>query len=389
MSIDAIAALRAAPGVASVLDGLGERDDVWVVGGAVRDVLLERVPRDLDLVVAGDASALAAEIGDVVAVHERFGTAEARAGELAVGVATARSERYPRPGALPEVAPASLERDLTRRDFSINAIAVDLSGGLHGVDGWRADLDAGRLRVLHDASFLDDPTRLWRAARYAARLGFAVDPETERLARAAIEAGALATVTGERLGGELTLALREPDPAAALTAACELGLLPGGARARRALARDALSLAPADADAGLIVLASMCGAVAPERLRRWLDELGLGARERDVVLAAVASSEPLSARLAAASRPSEIAAAARGRSVEEVALAGAIGGADAARRWLRDLRAVRLEIDGHDLLAAGVEAGPELGRRLAQALDARLDGRARGRDEELAAALEG
>src|SRR5262245_26677373 len=118
MAIDVLAALRALPGVASVLDALDGRDDVWIVGGAVRDVLLGRSPRDLDLVVADDAEALAARLGDVVAVHERFATAEVRAGALAVGVARARADSYPRPGALPEVSPASLEQDLVRRDFS-------------------------------------------------------------------------------------------------------------------------------------------------------------------------------------------------------------------------------------------------------------------------------
>src|SRR5204862_6308310 len=102
------------------------------------------------------------------------------------------------------------------RDFSANAIAVDLHGGLHAAAGAEGDLHAGRLRVLHDRSFLDDPTRLWRLARYAARLGFAIDPETERIAREAVASGALDTLTGPRLGTELARALNAPDPLAAL-----------------------------------------------------------------------------------------------------------------------------------------------------------------------------
>ena len=165
----------------------------------------------------------------------------------------ARRERYPAPGALPEVEPASLAEDLGRRDFTVNALAVTLGDGeLIAVPGALEDLAAGTLRVLHDASFIDDPTRLIRLARYAERLSFAVDPHTAALARAA----GFATLSGGRLGGELRLALAEPDPVAvlahALRAAADLDRAdagrdgdragaarqrPGDARPRRARAR--------------------------------------------------------------------------------------------------------------------------------------------------------
>jgi tRNA nucleotidyltransferase (CCA-adding enzyme) len=127
--------------------------------------------------------------------------------------------------------------------------------------------------------------------------------------------------------------------------------------------------------------------VEPQRLRAWLDELGIAGRDRDQVVAGAAGAEPLAAALAAARRPSEIAAAARGRPPEQVALAGALGPVAAARAWLDELRDVRLEITGDDLLAAGVPAGPEMGRRLDRALAARLDGEAVGSEAELAVAL--
>ncbi|MET0559536.1 MAG: hypothetical protein ABW065_12840, partial [Solirubrobacterales bacterium] len=277
MEPDVLTRLRARPAVAAVLDRLGERADVWVVGGAVRDALLDRAPRDLDLVVAGDALALAAQLGDLVAAHEPFGTAEVCVDGLAVGVAAARTETYPAPGALPVVRPAALEEDLRRRDFTVNAVAVGLDGRQHGSGPWREDLDGRLLRVLHDGSFADDPTRLWRAARYAARLGFALEERTERLARAAVSDGALDTVSGPRVGAELLLALDEPDPEAALVAAHELGLLPAGIRPRRRLVRDALALGGAHVRPGLLALAAMCGAMPGPRLRAWLDELGVPA----------------------------------------------------------------------------------------------------------------
>src|SRR5690349_11019813 len=209
---DLLDRLRGVPGAAPVLDALADLTGVWVVGGAVRDALLGREPRDLDLVVEGDAAAVAQRLGEDAVVHERFGTATAAG---AVNVAGARRERYGRPGALPDVElGAPIREDLARRDFTVNAIAVRLAdGAVEAHPGAFEDLEARRLRVLHERSFLDDPTRLLRLVRYAARLRFTPEPETAALARAAIADGALATVSGPRIGAELRLALREPLPA--------------------------------------------------------------------------------------------------------------------------------------------------------------------------------
>jgi tRNA nucleotidyltransferase (CCA-adding enzyme) len=350
----------------------------------VRDALLGRAPKDIDLVVAGDALVLAEELGEVGEVHDRFGTVAVAVGGATVNVAMARTERYPAPGALPEVQPGGLQEDLGRRDFTVNAIAIDLGGTVHAVPGAEADLASGLLRVLHERSFVDDPTRLWRLARYAARLGFGIDGETERLARAAVAGGALATVNGPRLGNELLLAVGEPDPVAALAAAWELKLI--AARPPRRRIADALALLPEDGHRGLLALAASSAGPA-DRVRAWLDEWGIPARERDVVVAAASEAEGLATQLVAAERPSAVARAARGRPVEEVALAGAMGAATPARSWLGELRHVRLEISGDDLLAAGVPQGPEIGQRLDRALAARLDGEAVGREAELAVAL--
>ena len=379
--------LRTVPGGAELLDALGARDDVWIVGGAVRDALIGRAPMDIDLVVEGDAQALAAELGSIHETHDRFGTITVLVHNEPVNIATARTETYAAPGALPDVEPGRLDDDLARRDFTVNAIAIDLDGGLHEVPGASDDLRAGRLRVLHDRSFLDDPTRLWRLARYAARLGFAIEPETERLAREAVAGGALDTLTGPRIGNEVALALNEPDPLAALTAAAELGLLPAGFAPRRGLTQRALELLPEDGHPGILALAACAGAVPGDRLRAWLDHLGLSARERDQVVATATGAEELAAALEQAGRPSEIADAARGKQAEHVALAGALGPADAARAWLEELRDVYLDISGDDLLAEGIPAGPDMGRRLDRALAAKLDGEAPDRDTQLAVAL--
>jgi tRNA nucleotidyltransferase (CCA-adding enzyme) len=199
-------------------------------------------------------------------------------------------------------------------------------------------------------------------------------------------------VSGGRIGDELRLLLREPEPNTALRLTGDLGLdralhpmfAPDPEAAERAR-----SLLPSGGRADLVILAAGCRGFDREALAAWLDELEFPAADRDVVVAAAVEAVPLGRRLGAAGRPSEVAAAARGHTPEAVALASAIEpeAVAPARRWLDELRHVTLEIDGGDLLAAGVPEGPEVGRALAAALAGKLDGEAAGRDAELAAAL--
>jgi tRNA nucleotidyltransferase (CCA-adding enzyme) len=381
---DLLEGLRRLPCGRRLLEAAAGRDGVHLVGGAVRDLLLGREPRELDIVVEGDIAPLARRLGDDATVHERFGTATVQSAGCRFDLAAARAESYARPGALPDVRPAAIDDDLRRRDVTVNAMALDLtSGALRAVEHAREDLAAGRLRVLHDASFADDPTRLWRIARYMARLGFDLEERTAELVADAIAAGVLETVSGTRIGNELRLALSEPDPVAALDAAAALGLAPwlapDGERAAAALA-----LLPAgEGRADLVVLAAALAPSANERL----DALGFAAADR-AVLRACARAPEVAAAMTAAPRPSALARLVRGLPVEAVALAGAHGAEDPARRWLADLRHVALEIGGEDLLAAGIAPGPQIGARLAAVLDRRLDGElAPGRDAELAGAL--
>lgn len=377
--------LRSSPGGARLLDALAATPTpAFVVGGAVRDLLLGRSPRELDVVVEGEVDELAAALGGIVVEHDRFGTATVTVDGATYDLAQSRSETYPSPGALPVVAPAPLREDLLRRDVTVNAIALAPDGELIAVDGAIDDLRAGRLRVLHDASFIDDPTRLWRLARYAARLGFTVEPHTAELARAAVRTGALATVSGPRIGGEVRLALREPDPHGALRAAAGLELLPAGMDDPGPVADRAAALLPPEGRPALLVLASWVATMDPATLRGWLDDLAFPAPDRAVVLAAASAPR----RLTFPNRPSALAHALRGEPVEAVALAAAGGHAQAAHRWFDDLRGVTLEIDGDDLLAAGVAPGPGVGEALRRALDARLDGEAPDRESQLRSALD-
>ena len=155
---------------------------IYLVGGPVRDLLLDLLPGDLDVAVEGDAIDLATHLAAAadlrIVRHARFGTATVSGDGAHIDLAPARSETYEAAGALPTVHPSSIDDDLHRRDFTVNAMAFALNGNAVGrlLDpaGGRANLDAGLIRVLHDASFQDDATRILRAARYEARLGFRI-----------------------------------------------------------------------------------------------------------------------------------------------------------------------------------------------------------------------
>jgi tRNA nucleotidyltransferase (CCA-adding enzyme) len=389
-----LARLASLPGGGELIElSRGAPGEMALVGGAVRDLLLEREPRELDVVV-DDADELAAKLAQTLAgeltSHERFGTASVTWPKGRIDVATRRAESYSAPGALPEVRPGTREQDLERRDFTVNALELLLPGGeLIGVASALEDLAEEQLRVLHARSFLDDPTRLLRLARYQARLRFRVEPRTLELARQAIADGALETVSGARIGAELRLALGERDPTRCLRSLDELGALAALGLASpfpRELAREALALLPEDGSPAELTMALLEPAPA------LLDGFEFAAAERDRIGATTRLAPELSERLVGASRPSELREALAQVPVEAVALAGALAaqqGREAAQRWIGELRHVRLSITGEDLLAAGLAQGPEIGRRLEETLARKLDGElADGKDAELAAALE-
>ncbi|HLJ03012.1 MAG TPA: hypothetical protein VKT31_06200 [Solirubrobacteraceae bacterium] len=390
--LELIAALPAAEPVLSRLHlGLA----VYLVGGAVRDLLRGETPLDLDLVVEGEPLELARRLGGHVRSYDRFGTCTVSLEGAVFDLAQSRRERYAHPGALPDVEPAPLAEDLLRRDFTVNTFAVALNGpsagSLASVPQAPADLDAGLLRVLHERSFEDDPTRLLRLARYAARLGFEPSRDTAELAEAAVSAGALGTLSGDRVGNELRLLTRERDPVEAFVWLGELGLdaamVPRFGLRDPALARRALELLPAGGRADLLVT-GVAGMGVPEReLGRLLDWLAFQAPDRKVVIAAATGAAELARALRGAGRPADIAAAVGRMPMEAVALAGALGACEQARAWLERLRHVRLEISGDDLLATGLDPGPALGRGLRAALAAKLDGAVAGREDELRVAL--
>jgi tRNA nucleotidyltransferase (CCA-adding enzyme) len=393
--------VRRLPGMERLLPALEGLPPTYLVGGAVRDLLRGTDHVDLDLAVEGDARstgrALAERLGGTAREHERFGTATVRAGDLAFDLATTRTETYDEPGALPRVAEAALAEDLKRRDFSVNAMAVALAGDdlghLYDPHGGLADLEAGVVRTLHAGSFLDDPTRLLRAVRYETRLGFRMDEETERAARAAIAEDAMSTVSGARVRDELMDLLAEHEAPAAVERLKDLelnrALNPALDPDPELVASASLGAAAIGADRGLASLAALC-AGAPEELDPWLAGLHLDATARDAVSRAARVGSILARDLRSRDHtPSELRELLGGEPPEALALALAHGAPAAPiLRWVTDLSGVRLEIGGDDLLAAGVPEGPAIGRALDETLRRKLDGLVSGRDEELRTALE-
>jgi tRNA nucleotidyltransferase (CCA-adding enzyme) len=388
--------LAVRPEVARLLSIVRDGPAAFVVGGTIRDLLLGRDPLDLDIVVDGPLTTVVRAVGPPLRAHDQFETATVMLGDLRCDLARSRSETYPRPGALPQPRPAPIEQDLLRRDFTVNAIALAISGDRAGellsAPQALADLDAGRLRVLHRRSFRDDPTRLLRIVRYASRLRFAVEAGTYAMMTEAVSIAALRTVTGPRVGAELRLLAAEPDAVAALAALAPFGLdaaieLGFGLDGREP-AGGALALLGGRGDAGALALAVASRGIDQGRRSDFFGGLGFDAARRDLIAEIARTGPVLAPRLRRARAASSIAAVVGRAPVEAVALAGALGAADNARRWIEQLRLVTLTIGGADLLAAGVPGGPAIGSGLRAALSAKLDGAVGDRAGELAVALQ-
>lgn len=218
------------------LGELAERREtpVLLVGGAVRDLLLRRPVKDVDFVVEGDAVGLAeawaVAHGGRVRVHREFGTAIwLRPDGATWDFATARAEYYDAPAALPTVAHAALSQDLYRRDFTFNALALHLAPGRFGevldLFGGVRDLKAGQIRVLHGLSFVEDPTRAFRAVRFAVTLRFTLPSETEGLTAAALKQGVFKNLSPKRVLNEIRQLLAGADPVESLRMLERCGLL--------------------------------------------------------------------------------------------------------------------------------------------------------------------
>ena len=380
----------------------------FAVGGLVRDAWLDRdaAHHDLDVVVEGDAGQVARALADAgggtLVEHERFLTASvALPGGRRVDLVTARSERYEAPGALPRVIPAAIAQDLRRRDFAVNAMAVELASGTFGLLdplGGAGDAARHRLRVLHPLSFVEDPTRILRAARYAARLGFALDAWSARCQALALELAPYPALSPARIVAELERTLDEPTAAGALLALARAGafrLLARRHRASRAT-RAWLRALPATLAwtrahgvpaPPLEVLAVVLTADQPDDVvAATVRSLGLSgaplARVRDARTVLPALRE----RLARAARASEAARAVREAGPTTSAWLHVSAEAAVRARLERLVAAgpeARPALGGEAVLALGVARGPEVAAVLDALRDGRLDGEIREPADEI------
>jgi tRNA nucleotidyltransferase (CCA-adding enzyme) len=372
---------------------------LYLVGGTVRDLLLGRPPKELDLVVERPLRDLLTRLEGTKVVYGSFETATVLTADgAAIDIARSRRERYPHPGALPEVEPAGLEEDLWRRDFTVNALALATggpqAGTLYGLPTSLADLEARRLEVIHPRSFRDDPTRLVRLARYHARLSFALGAQTAAWAAAAVATGALKTVSCQRIVNDLRRNLGEEDPLGQLQALERLGLLRGLGLARPSQGAVAGALALAGGEGDRLLLLGVALLAGSPRAARGLEFLYRCGLERPLIRGIAVSLRAYPALVELFSNRAPFAAihrASRGVPVEGIAWAAACAGPLGLRHgaaYLRRRAEATVAISGKDLLAAGASPGPALGRALAAVEEQIVEGRlGLSRGEQLKAAL--
>jgi tRNA nucleotidyltransferase (CCA-adding enzyme) len=368
-----------------------QQQRLYLVGGVVRDLLLERCNLDLDIVVEGDAIKLAQEIAALVqakvTAHPRFGTATLKWTKRSADFATTRAETYARPGALPAVEPGTIRDDLARRDFTINAMAIELNPRRYGelIDpfGGRQDLTKKLVRVLHEKSFTDDATRIWRAVRYEQRLGFHLEPITLMLLKR--DLAMLKTVSGDRLRHELELVLQEELPEKALLRAGELGAL---ARLHPALKGDdwlAETFAVArerrltDELPPPPYLSLLCYRLTVKELEQLHQYLRLPKATLQVLHDTLAIKGKIRELAEPGQSPSVIYNLLHGYSLTALAAVSIAAGSETAAEnielYLNVLRHVNPVLTGDDLKRLGVPAGPRIKEALQLLREARLDGK--------------
>jgi tRNA nucleotidyltransferase (CCA-adding enzyme) len=363
---------------------------LYLVGGVVRDLLLERENLDLDLVVEGDAPEIARLLAEKkhakLVTHQRFRTATLSWNGWSADLATARSESYARACALPTVKPSTIGDDLFRRDFTINAMAVDLNSQRYGAlldpYGGLADLKNRLVRVLHDKSFTDDATRIWRALRYEQRLGFSLEPETLTLLKR--DVSYLKMLSGDRVRHELEMVFKEAYPENVLRRAGELSVLSslhpslrGDGWLVEKVARAREACAPAQPSAGLY-LALLLYRLPEKDGEKIVSFLHLRKSVARIVREALDLKENLEPLSIPEWTPGEVYAYLIRYDPDAVRAVMAASDSTMVRErldvFLSQLRHVRPSLRGEELKRMGVPQGPGIKQMLDRLLEARLEG---------------
>jgi tRNA nucleotidyltransferase (CCA-adding enzyme) len=371
--------------------------ELYLVGGVVRDLLLGRVNFDFDLVVEGDAVILARKLAKdsqaKLKIHSHFGTAKLDYPDFSLDLATARSETYSKPGALPTVKPGSLKDDLIRRDFSINAMALHLNpksfAELIDLYHGKVDLERRLIRILHPNSFIDDATRILRAIRYEQRLGFKLEAETEKLLRR--DVAMLDTISGDRIRHELELILKEDEPERALRRAEELGVLSqlhpslkGNGRLSKIFAK----ARQADIKGSLSTpyLCLLIYNLPKKANEQFVSRLNFPKNSSQAMRQTLQLKAQLKSLANPRLKPSEIYQLLHAYSAPAIQANALTSESPLASRhlnlYLNKLRYVKPLLNGADLKKIGIPAGPKIGDVLSALHKAKLNGEVRTRRDE-------
>ncbi len=400
-----------------VADSLGY--SAYLVGGSVRDLLRGERNLDIDIVVEGDGIEFAGHLarafeGVKVLTHRRFNTAKLRFTErseprmpvpdFTVDIATARTEYYERPAALPKVETSSIKKDLYRRDFTINTLAVKLNskefGQLLDYFGAQRDLKEKTIRVLHDLSFVEDPTRAFRAVRFAERFGFRISRHTENLMKSALRLNLFERLAGTRVYDELVLTFRETAPVRALKSLARYGLLrvihpdlrfteeleETLEAVQESLAWFDLLFLDETVDRSMVYIMGLLSGLDPAKRRTALERLSTPAHVMTRILEGMEKARRIISSLRTED-PVRIYQTLKPLSLETLLYTMALSREREVRKaisvYLLRLRKVRPILKGRDLRSFGVEPGPVYSEILNALLEERLRGRIRTREEEV------
>lgn len=373
-------------------------DSLYLVGGVVRDLLLGKSSLDIDLVIEGDAIALAQQLigkeTGKITIHKRFNTAKITWHGWSIDITSARSESYAQPGALPDVKPGSLSDDLLRRDFSINAMAIGLNPRSYGrlIDPYSGQRDIRNrlIRILHPTSFIDDSTRIWRGLRYEQRLGFRLEADTLRLLRRDINM--LDSISGDRIRYELECILGEELPERVFKRAAELGVLAKLSPSLKGNGwleekfKQARQMYLPDKPPPGIYMALLSYNLADEERERFISYLRLPKAMEQTLRDSSSTRAKLKKLADAGISPSAIHHLLTDSSIQAIAANLIASDSPTARRnlklYLDKLRYVKTALTGNDLIKMGIPPGPHIKEILNRLLDARLDGSVRTREEE-------
>ena len=391
---DKLALIEEASNIASE-----EGTPLYIVGGAVRDLIIGRPVEDLDLVVEGDAETFAYLVAKRLSGHvvskSQFSTAKVRVGDILLDFITARNEHYHKPGALPQIAHGTIIEDLSRRDFSINTMAVALHLGkehpLIDQFGGMKDIQDGLIRSLHDKSFTDDATRILRAIRYEQRLGFSMESNTQNFLTRDLRM--IDTISGERLRKEFHRCLSEENSIMILSRASELGILPAINPVLRntlptlRLAYTAASKKKLNSElSDNVLLALLAYKMTPEEGESFILRMRMPSRWMSIVRDTISLKSQLSTLSLATLSKAELfqhLASYNDQALKACMLAAKDEDTmQLLLLFLRDLRNIKPALNGRDLIALGIPKGTAVGETLKNLLTARLDGKVTSKADE-------